>query len=72
MGTYDFYKSVDRETRAKYRVVGKNNSWKTQKKIWFFWKTIEKEKSLEAALHNLSMNLAPQEVWLLDKNGKKL
>jgi len=71
-GTYDFYENKKREKLSKYRIVGKLDKWKLQRRFFSVWFTIDKFSSDLGAEIRLINILTPERELLFDRFGNKL
>ena len=71
-GTYDFYENKKREKLSKYRIVGKLDKWKLQRRFFSVWFTIDKFSSEIGAEIRLINILTPERELLFDRFGNKL
>jgi len=71
-GTLDFYESRNRSQESKYRIVGKLDCYRLQKKVLIFWLTQGIFKSEYEAEKHLAEKLMPNVIKLFDRFGNKL
>lgn len=68
----DFYETRERESTAKYRIIGKK-VYRLQKKFLFFYITLKpKYKDEYDARNALMFKLKPKDIFLFDKFGNAL
>lgn len=68
----DFYETRERDSNAKYRIVGKK-VYRIQKKILFFYITLRKKYNDKYdAFNALHFKLKPTDIFLFDKFGNAL